>query len=133
MLMSFIKKFLALLNTAEGSIHIIVATVGMWGIFSTGIYDWRIVSPPAINFVLGLFSLLTGFVLVSKRMGVLKKVFSVLNTLEGAIHLGICVVGFWGIFTNMIFDWRLWAAPSEHLFFGIFSILTGYILKEEDK
>lgn len=56
-------KGLALLNTLEGIIHIIVALIGFWGIIDTGFVDWRVVLPPLENFIFGLFSVLTGYVL----------------------------------------------------------------------
>lgn len=56
-------KFLALLNVAEGFIHIAVALIGLWGAFSLGIWDWRLLVAPIENLFFGLFSLLTGYVL----------------------------------------------------------------------
>lgn len=56
-------KGLAILNTLEGVIHIIVALIGFWGIIDTGTKDWRIWIPPLENFIFGLFSVLTGYVL----------------------------------------------------------------------
>lgn len=54
---------LALLNTFEGVIHIVVAIIGFWGAFATNVWDWRLIVPPVENLVFGLFSLVTGFVL----------------------------------------------------------------------
>ncbi|AEO93319.1 gp48 [Bacillus phage G] len=127
-MMNFIKKSLGLLNAAEGFIHIFIACIGFWGIFATGIYDWRIISAPAINLVLGVFSIFTGYILLYDKVGILKKILAILNTLEGIIHIVVALIGYWGIFAYMVFDWRIWATPTEHLFFGLFSILTGYIL-----
>ncbi|AJA41443.1 hypothetical protein AXJ14_gp124 [Geobacillus virus E3] len=56
-------KGLALLNALEGIIHIIVAIIGFWGIVDTGMNDWRILIPPLENFIFGLFSVLTGYIL----------------------------------------------------------------------
>lgn len=59
-----IVSLLALFNTFEGIIHIIVAIVGLWGgIFATGAYDWRLFVAPIENLVFGLFSILTGYLL----------------------------------------------------------------------
>lgn len=131
MIMKFIKKSLGILNAAEGFIHLTIATIGFWGIFATGIFDWRIVSAPSINIILGLFSVFTGYILLYDKAGILKKILAFLNTLEGVIHIIVAVIGFWGVFAHMIFDWRILATPSEHLFFGIFSILTGYLLGKD--
>ena len=59
----WIIKGLALLNALEGIIHIIVAIIGFWGIVDIGMNDWRILIPPLENFIFGLFSVLTGYVL----------------------------------------------------------------------
>ena len=59
----YLRKFLAVLNTAEGFIHIIVATIGIWGLVETQSWDWRLWVAPLENLVFGLFSLLTGYVL----------------------------------------------------------------------
>jgi hypothetical protein len=59
----FLIKFLALLNTAEGIIHLVVALIGFWGIFATNTWDWRVIMPPLENLIFGLFSIFTGIVL----------------------------------------------------------------------
>lgn len=127
-MINIIKKFLALINTAEGFIHIIIAVIGFWGIFATGIYDWRIVSATSVNVILGVFSLLTGYILISDKFDAIKKIVGWLNTLEGAIHIVVAAVGFWGIFANLIWDWRIWSVPTEHLVFGILSLITGHLM-----
>lgn len=126
--MKIIKRFLALLNTAEGFIHIMIAIVGFWGIFATDIFDWRIVTATSINLVLGAFSLLTGYVLINNKFGTMQKIIGILNTLEGSIHITVAAIGFWGIFANLIWDWRIWAVPVEHLIFGILSLITGHLI-----
>lgn len=54
---------MALLNAIEGIIHLVVAIIGMWGAIDINVYDIRIWLPIVENFVLGLFSLLTGWCL----------------------------------------------------------------------
>lgn len=130
-MMTFFKKCLSFLNTAEGVIHIVIAIIGFWGIFATGVYDWRVVSAPSINIILGLFSIFTGIILMYDKFRFLRKPLAILNTLEGLIHIAVAFVGFWGVFSTGEFDWRLLAAPTEHFIFGLFSILTGYILGHE--
>jgi len=58
-----IVQFLAVLNTAEGIIHLIVASVGMWGCIDLGVYDFRVLLPNIENFVFGIFSVLTGVIM----------------------------------------------------------------------
>ena len=127
-MINFFRKTLSLMNTMEGFIHIIIAAIGFWGVFALMVFDWRVTSGPSMNLLLGLFSLFTGYVLIANKFNFLKKILAFFNALEGVIHLVIAGIGFWGIFAEMIFDWRIWATPVENLFFGIFSLLTGYIL-----
>jgi hypothetical protein len=56
-------KFLAVINTFEGIIHIIVAAIGLWGVIATGTWDWRLLAAPIENFVFGILSVATGIVL----------------------------------------------------------------------
>jgi hypothetical protein len=56
-------RFLAVINAAEGIIHLVVAGVGLWGIIATGVWDWRLWSPVVENFVFGILSVATGIVL----------------------------------------------------------------------
>jgi len=63
MLKQFIIKILALINLAEGLIHMVVATISFWGFYETDAWDWRIMTAPSTDFVLGITSLLTWFFL----------------------------------------------------------------------
>lgn len=54
---------MAVLNAVEGIVHLVVALIGTWGVSATGVYDIRILLPIIENFVLGVFSLLTGWAL----------------------------------------------------------------------
>jgi hypothetical protein len=56
-------KFLAIINTFEGIIHLIVAAIGFWGLIETGTWDWRLWLPSVENFVFGILSVATGIVL----------------------------------------------------------------------
>jgi hypothetical protein len=56
-------KFLALINAAEGIIHLIFAGIGLWGSFATNIWDWRLLSPVIENLIFGVLSVATGIVL----------------------------------------------------------------------
>ena len=58
---------MAVLNTVEGIIHLVVAVIGTWGVTATGVFDIRILLPIIENFVLGAFSLLTGWALGIKH------------------------------------------------------------------
>lgn len=58
---------MALLNTVEGIIHLVVAVIGIWGIYATGVADIRVLLPIIENFILGGFSLLTGWALGMKH------------------------------------------------------------------
>jgi hypothetical protein len=63
MLKQFIIKILALINLAEGLIHIIVSGISFWGIYDNGIWDWRIMTAPTTDLFLGVASLITGYIL----------------------------------------------------------------------
>jgi len=63
MLKQFVIKILALLNFAEGIIHLVVSIISFWGMYDTGIWDWRIAAAPTTDLLLGTTSLITGFVL----------------------------------------------------------------------
>lgn len=67
---------------------------------------------------------------MKKLKQVLISLLAIFNTFEGIIHLIVAVVGLWGIFDTGIYDWRLFVAPVENLIFGLFSVMTGYLLKE---
>lgn len=56
-------KSLAILNTAEGIIHLIVAAIGAWGLIDIGVWDVRAWLPVVENFIFGIFSILTGWAL----------------------------------------------------------------------
>lgn len=64
---SWVKKALlrslAILNLSEGIIHISVAALAYWGMYDTGLWDWRIMMAPTTDFFLGIISLITGVVL----------------------------------------------------------------------
>jgi hypothetical protein len=59
----WLMNAMAMLNTVEGIIHLIVALIGLWGAFATGVFDFRLLLPIIENFILGAFSLLTGWAL----------------------------------------------------------------------
>lgn len=59
----FIIKSLALLNTVEGVIHLVVAFISIWGLIDKGVYDIRIWTAPLENLIFGFFSIITGYVL----------------------------------------------------------------------
>jgi len=63
MLKQFIIKILALINLAEGVIHLVVSLISFWGIYDTNAWDWRVMTAPTTDFFLGLTSLLTWFFL----------------------------------------------------------------------
>ena len=58
---------MALLNAVEGIVHLIVAGIGAWGGIDTSVTDIRVWLPIIENFVLGIFSLLTGWALGIKH------------------------------------------------------------------
>jgi hypothetical protein len=63
MLKQFIINMLALINLAEGIIHLIVAAISFWGIYDNALWDWRVMAAPTTDFFLGLASLFTSYVL----------------------------------------------------------------------
>ena len=58
-----VVKALAIINLAEGVIHLVVSIISFWGIYDTGAWDWRVCAAPATDMVLGACSLVTGVVL----------------------------------------------------------------------
>jgi hypothetical protein len=56
-------KFLAVINTFEGILHLGFAAIGFWGAIDTGIWDWRLIAPSVENLVFGVLSVATGIVL----------------------------------------------------------------------
>jgi hypothetical protein len=64
-------------------------------------------------------------------MKILGKMLAIFNATEGIIHLVVAIISIWGIIDQGVSDWRVWAAPIENLVFGLFSLLTGYILGKE--
>ncbi len=63
MLKTFIVKLLVFINLAEGLIHLVVSMISLWGIWDIGIWDWRILTAPAVDLFLGLASLFTSYIL----------------------------------------------------------------------
>ena len=63
-----IKKWfsesVALLNWVEGITHLIVSGVGLWGCISINVFDIRVMTPIVENFIFGIFSVLTGIVML---------------------------------------------------------------------
>lgn len=58
---------IAILNAIEGLIHLIVAIIGVWGAVDTSVIDIRVWTPIIENFILGVFSLVTGWALGIKH------------------------------------------------------------------
>jgi hypothetical protein len=56
-------KFLAAINALEGILHLVFAAIGIWGLFVTNDWDWRLVAPVCENLVFGVLSVATGIVL----------------------------------------------------------------------
>lgn len=54
---------MAVLNAVEGIVHLIVALIGAWGAVDISVIDARVWLPIVENFILGIFSLLTGWCL----------------------------------------------------------------------
>lgn len=51
------------INLGEGIIHLVVSLISLWGIYDLGIWDWRVLTAPITDLLLGLASLFTAFVL----------------------------------------------------------------------
>ncbi|AZU98871.1 hypothetical protein [Bacillus phage vB_BanS-Thrax5] len=58
---------MAMLNAVEGIIHLIVALIGGYGAVDINVYDFRVWMPIIENFILGIFSILTGWALGMKH------------------------------------------------------------------
>lgn len=58
---------MGILNSVEGIVHLVVALIGSWGAIDTNVIDGRVWLPIFENFVLGIFSLLTGWALGIKH------------------------------------------------------------------
>lgn len=63
----WIMASMAMLNAVEGIVHLVVAVIGGWGAVDTSVIDIRVWLPIIENFVLGVFSLLTGWALGIKH------------------------------------------------------------------
>jgi hypothetical protein len=58
----------------------------------------------------------------------IRKSIGIVNTFEGAIHLVVALISFYGIHLEGASNWMVFAAPVENLVFGLLSLLTGFIL-----
>ncbi|AKQ08455.1 hypothetical protein PQE66_gp140 [Bacillus phage PBC2] len=58
---------MAMLNAVEGIIHLVVALIGGYGAVDINVYDFRVWMPIIENFILGIFSILTGWALGIKH------------------------------------------------------------------
>jgi len=56
-------KPLAFLNSVEGTVHLIVAMIGLWGCVAIKVFDIRVMAPIIENIIFGFFSILTGVVM----------------------------------------------------------------------
>ena len=54
----------AFFNSVEGVVHLIVASIGMWGCIDLRVFDIRVLLPNIENYVFGIFSILTGIIMV---------------------------------------------------------------------
>lgn len=61
-------RFVGWMNSCEGTIHIIVSLIGLWGLCATGAWDPRLITPVVENFAFGVFSLATGQIMVNLRV-----------------------------------------------------------------
>ena len=52
-----------LINLAEGIIHLVVSVISFWGIYDTNAWDWRVMTAPTTDLLLGCTSLLTSYFL----------------------------------------------------------------------
>jgi hypothetical protein len=63
----YVMASIAILNTIEGIVHLVVASIGVWGMVDTSTYDIRVWLPAIENFIFGIFSILTGYALGVKH------------------------------------------------------------------
>jgi len=59
----FFLKALAVLNLAEGFIHIATSGISFYGMWDQNVWDWRIAASPTADLFLGAVSIVTGIVL----------------------------------------------------------------------
>jgi len=59
----FIVQVLMFVNLGEGLIHIVVSGISFWGIYDMGVSDWRIMTAPTCDLILGGASLITSYFL----------------------------------------------------------------------
>lgn len=69
-------KFMALLNWIEGIVHLIISGIGLWGCIMLKVFDVRIMAPIIENLIFGVFSVLTGIVLINAAKKKVKKIIS---------------------------------------------------------
>lgn len=58
-----VRKALSILSLFEGAIHLIVSLVSLWGIFTLGTYDWRIMTAPIADLVFAFVAIGSGIFL----------------------------------------------------------------------
>lgn len=56
------------------------------------------------------------------------KSLALLNGVEGIIHLVVALISGWSLVKLGVYDFGAWLATLENIFFGVFSIFTGYVL-----
>lgn len=59
------QESIALLNWIEGITHIVVSGIGFWGCISIRVFDIRVMTPIVENLIFGVFSIVTGIVMLS--------------------------------------------------------------------
>lgn len=76
----------------------------------------------------GVKTLLKTFFLHIQLGRFLIKSLSLLNTVEGVIHLGVALISGWSLVRLEVYDFGAWLATLENTVFGVFSVVTGYLL-----
>ena len=61
---TWFQESVALFNWVEGITHLVVSGVGLWGCIAINIFDIRVMTPIVENFIFGIFSVLTGIVMM---------------------------------------------------------------------
>jgi len=67
---------MGLLNWIEGIVHLVISCIGLWGCVMLKVFDVRIMAPIVENFIFGVFSVLTGIVLINAAKKKIKKTMS---------------------------------------------------------
>ena len=66
---SLFAKFLAYFNSFEGVSHLIIASLGLWGMFKADAFVWQLFVAVGSDFIFGFLSIATGIYMIKHKVG----------------------------------------------------------------